>query len=298
MKKLLYVMAFSVVGIPFLSAQAQSEADREAIKKSAQAFVNAFNFGNAKAIGVLFSESAEYTTTDGVVHKGRETIVTDFEKFFEQNKGLQIGLNIEQIRFLSPNMAIEEGRTWMLESPIGEPGYSRYRAVHSKIEGEWRVASIEEKAEIVPSHYVQLKEMEWLVGTWEADFGDSRLETTIEWTANKSFLKRTYSVMRGTEELSSGIQVIGWDPAREQIVSWTFSEGGGHGQGFISREGERSILETTSVLTNGAIAKATNILRKYTDNHFSWQSVNRTINGEEIADVPEVNILRVSSGAN
>lgn len=295
MKKFLSVVAFALIVGVSVTLSAQTKEDHQAIEQSAAEFVKAFNQGDAKVIGQLFTESAEYTTADGTVLKGQKAIAADFASFFEENPDLKIGISVDEIRFLSPNVAVEKGSTWQRVAPVGEPGYSRYTATHSKVNGKWHVASLQESNEELPTHYSHLQHLEWLIGTWQSDFGTSQLETTFEWTANKSFLKRSFKVTQGDEIISSGLQVIGWDASQEQIVSWFFGAEGGHAQGLLTREGDQSRLKITSVLADGAVAEATNIIRKVNDNQFTWESTNRSLNGKPIADAPQVTLTRITN---
>ena len=274
------------------SVQASEE---EAIRETARLFVEAFNRADAKAIAALVTESAEYVTADGRVLRGRVAIQEDFVAFFDQNPGLQIALSIDSLRLLGPSIAIEDGRTWTLRAPVGAPKISRYTTVHSKQNGRWLVASVRESGEEIPSNYTHLKDLEWLIGTWTAETEGAQIRATCEWTPNKNFMKRSYTVYQGGDVVSTGTQVIGWDPASNQITSWTFDSSGGHGRAVFTRDGNRVIVQATAVLSDGSQASATNIITPVDENRFTWQSTNRSINGESLADVGQVNVVRVSS---
>jgi hypothetical protein len=67
----------------------------------------------------------------------------------------------------------------------------------------------------------RLKPLAWLIGEWAVEKGgNSAMVVKSEWAANKKFIHLRYMIKKaGSEELDSQ-QIIGWDPRREQIVSW------------------------------------------------------------------------------
>ena len=79
---------------------------------------------------------------------------------------LKLEVNVESIQFISPNVAVEHGTTRLL-APNAEPEEIEYTAVEVKRDGKWLLDRVTDKAkEIVPSHYEQLKVLEWMVGQW------------------------------------------------------------------------------------------------------------------------------------
>ena len=53
-----------------------------------------------------------------------------------------------------------------------------------------------------------LKELEWLIGTWQAAGKDREVTTTYEWDENKVFIRGKYSVKEGDKVIESGTQMI------------------------------------------------------------------------------------------
>jgi hypothetical protein len=95
----------------------------------------------------------------------------------------------------------------------------------------------------------------------------------------------------GSEELDSQ-QIIGWDPRREQIVSWIFDSRGGFGSGTWSRRDNQWLVDSEGVDPEGRSTSATNIIANKSPNSFSWQSVNRIIEGESLSDTAPLTINR------
>ena len=89
---------------------------------------------------------------------------------------------------------------------------SRYTVVHVKQDGKWLMASVREASIELPSNFARVEGLGWLVGTWKAERDGTAMHTTIRWIANKSFLEREYTIRKDGIAVSSGKQIIGWDP--------------------------------------------------------------------------------------
>ena len=60
-----------------------------------------------------------------------------------------------------------------------------------------------------------------------------------------------------------------------------------------SLDGKRWVLDATGVRADGGETTATNILIPLDKDSFTWQSVERTLNGEPVPDVAPVKVTRV-----
>jgi hypothetical protein len=83
---------------------------------------------------------------------------------------------------------------------------------------------------------------------------------------------------------------------RKPWHSWTFEANGGIGEADWNRDDEHWVLKAAGTLSNGSTLKETNVLRRINDDTFTWQSVNRTLNGRPLADLPPVKIARIKAG--
>jgi hypothetical protein len=112
--------------------------------------------------------------------------------------------------------------------------------------------------------------------------------------SEKSFLSRTFTVSENARVVSSGTQIIGWDPVVGQIVSWTFDSSGGFGHEAWEDRGAQWRIDASSVLPDGTTALSTNLLSKLNDHAFTWRSVERSMNDELLPDTAEVRVERIS----
>ena len=175
----------------------------------------------------------------------------------------------------------------------GEVEESGYTAVHVKHDGKWLLDRVTESDDpVVQTHYEQLKELEWMVGTWIDEDDSGRIETTCKWTKNKNFITRSFSVTIDDRVDSSGMQLIGWDPAAKQIRSWVFDSNGGFAEGRWTKKENRWYISTTGTLPDGGSASFVNIIKIVDENQFKWQSVNRTIDGNLQPNIDEVIVVR------
>src|SRR5262249_48720563 len=131
------------------------------------------------------------------------------------------------------------------------------------------------------------------VGEWKSKSQEgAEIQTTYSWHPNKKFLQARFTIKEKSLTLS-GSQVIGVDPATGALHSWTFEADGGVGQADWSRDGDHWLVDASGTLTDGRSLTETNILRRVNDDTFTWQSVDRHLGDERLADLAPVKVMRV-----
>ncbi len=277
--------------------RADHAADEAAIRANAAKYVELYNRRDAKSMADMWSPDAVYqdpSTGEGVV--GREEIAKQLDYAFAGAEDAKLAVTIDSIDFLSPNVAVESGVAEITYSK-GDPELTEYTAVHVKRDGQWLLDRVSE-TEVPPpppSHYEQLKELEWMVGSWIDQDESSTIQTDCSWTKNKNFLTRSFAVIIDDRIDMSGMQIIGWDPAAQQIRSWVFDSDGTFAEGMWTHSDDTWTVQQTGVLPDGKKSSATNIITKVDDDSFTWQSINRTAGGEIQPNVEEVLIVRTPS---
>lgn len=293
--KSLLVLGFTLVcGWGQASVAAAQEADEAAIRQAVAGYVAAFNQGDAKGLAAFWSPEAVYTQPDtGEQAVGREAIEKLFAKTFTSAKGAKLEATTQSIKFVSPNVAIEQGTAKVLQ-PKGEAEESEYSAVYVKREGKWLLDRVTEEAPLgpPPSNYEHLKELEWMVGTWLDQDEQSSIETTVHWAKNQNFLIRSFSVAIRDRVALSGMQIIGWDPAAKKIRSWVFDSDGGFGEGSWNKKGNTWNVQTTGTRADGLKAASVNIIKKVNDDQFTWQIVNGQVGDDLVPNTDEVLVVR------
>ena len=111
------------------SAKPPISKDEESIRKGAGEFSKAFEKGDAKAIAAMWVEHGEYEDDQNKTIRGRDAIEKAYTEIFEQKKGGKIDVEIQSVRFLTPDVAVEEGL--MRETSVGRelPSTTRYSAI-------------------------------------------------------------------------------------------------------------------------------------------------------------------------
>jgi len=279
--------------------RADQAADEAAIRKNDDAYVEAYNKHDAKAVASMWSPEAVYVDPDtGEEAVGREEIEKEFAETFADLKNSKLEIKVNSIKFLSPNVAVENGTARVIR-PKEEPDESNYSALFVRREGNWLLDRVSEEetpaaAASPPSSYEHLKELEWMVGSWIDDDKDDHatIQTDCNWAKNNNFMTRSFAVVVGDQVNMAGMQFVGWDPVAKQIRSWVFDSDGGFAEGKWTRKGDRWIIQQTGTLPDGSKSSAVNIIRKIDNDSLTWQTVQRSVGGDMLPDVEEVTIVR------
>jgi hypothetical protein len=105
-------------------------------------------------------------------------------------------------------------------------------------------------------------------------------------------LNRSFAVVVGDQVDLAGMQIIGWDPVAKQIRSWIFDSDGGFSEGKWTRKGDRWLIRQSGTLPDGGRSSAVNVITRIDDDSFTWQSVQREIDGDILPNVDEVLVVR------
>jgi uncharacterized protein (TIGR02246 family) len=266
----------------------ENAADTAAIKQAGQSFIKAYLSGNAKAMAAHWTENGEYYADDGHIIRGREHIEKSYVELFAKRKPYaEASIETTALRFPSKDTAIEEGY-FKVRSGKESPTASKFSVLYVREDGKWLMAVVREW----PSEGVSIRDLEWLIGTWETNNEDTQVRTVYEWWGDKTFIRVNFMIKHKGKTVQ-GFQMIGKDRSTGHLRSWAFDPDGGFGEANWTREGQKWMQESAGVLENGSVLAATNILTRIDDNAFTFQSVERTLNGEAIDDIAPVRVTRV-----
>lgn len=274
-------------------AWSDQSSEQSAIRQMVRAYVDAYNRHDADAVAQLWSPEAVYTDPDsGEQVVGRDAIRAEFAATFREIKDVRLSVITESIEFVSPNVAIEKGSATLLQQDSVSES-THYSAVYVKRDGRWLLDRVSEVVTERPSSgYEGLKELEWLIGSWIDDDDQATVVTTCNWTKNRTFMTRMFSISVGDNVDFAGMQIIGWDAADKTIRSWVFDSDGGFGQGMWHRQGEAWHIRLVGTLPDGTRSSSTNTMRRVDDDTFTWQAVDRTVAGELLPNVDEIVVNR------
>ncbi|MBI3407231.1 MAG: nuclear transport factor 2 family protein [Planctomycetes bacterium] len=264
-------------------------ADREAIEKSARAFMKAFEQGDAAQVASLWTEQGEMHEPGGEVIQGRANIEKSFREHFKHNPKAKMDVLIENIRFPGPNLAIEEGVLRHTGAGKELPSTTLYSVTHVKDGGQWKVAVSREWG----AGQDRLEDLAWLVGKWKAAVGDQEVTLLIAKEAKKPSLVGRFTKKAQGKDVFSGTMKIFIDTARGQLRSWHFDDEGGHGQALWIRDGNRWVLDSIAVLPDGTETASVNILGRINNDELTWRSIDRVMGNEELPDTVPIRLVRV-----
>jgi len=265
-------------------------ADLAAIKKATESFVKAFESGDAKAVAAHWTANGEYVADDGTNYRGRAAIARAYRESFEKRKGrVDAGVEVTSVRFPSRDTAVEEGY-FKVRAGKELGTSSRYSVLHVREGGRWLMAIVREW----PGEGASLRDLDWLIGSWEARHDDTEVRTSYEWWGDKTFIRAAIT-LKQKGQTSTGFQMIGRDASTGQLRSWTFDTDGSFAEAGWTREGSKWVQDSAGVLADGSTLAATNLLTRLDDDAFSFRSVRRSVGGEDVDDIPPVRVTRVKT---
>ncbi len=267
--------------------------DEKAIQALLDTFVKAFNAGNAEAAAATYTDTAVVVDERGGQIEGRAAVRDQYAASFADNPGTTIAIQVDSLRFLGPETALEQGRTTITPAAgAGAPEITRFTAVYVKQGAEWRQAAVRDELSHDISPHDRLKELEWLVGDWVNESQDAVVSTSCKWAKGGNFLDREFTVKTAGQAVLSGTQRIGWDPLKRQFKTWIFDSEGGHGEGYFTRTGNEWVVKVEGVGREGQPVSATNIITRLGNDRMSWQLTARTVGGAAVRGIDEFTIVR------
>ena len=268
--------------------------EKAAVMANDRAYETAYAKGDVKALGEFFTEDAEYTTSNGNTLRGRAAIEESTRAAFLGNKGAKLAIALDSVRVLGPEAVLEKGST-TVTTKDGETSGELYTAIYVKKDGKWKMSNLVETPLPEVTSQDHLEELAWLIGEWEE--ADKSTDVTVRSqyvrARGGNFLTRNVTVKRAGDVILEGWQIIGWDPIEENIRCWTFDGEGGFSEGVFTRDGNRWLLRETGVTPDGSRTAADNTYNKLSNDRFTWESNNRTLDGDLQPSIGKIEINRV-----
>lgn len=275
------------------STQAVPQSDEAAVRAHLTALRNYVGTGNATAMAQLWTEDGRYTDETGSEYVGRAALEKNFASTFSENGKSQVSIVPNSIHFPAGTVAVIDGTVNRDEGARLVP-VTRYSIVMEKRSGQWLISSATETSISDQTYVNPLQSLEWIVGNWHAEKDGTSVNMKADWVPSHNFICCKYEIKKGTETPQVEMQVIGWDPLRQKPLSWNFDSSGGFGQGSWSHKNSQWMVESSGIEHNGSMTNSTNIYTSSDPNSFSWQSVNRRINGISVADMAPLKVQRIT----
>ena len=279
----------------FAQAPADSSPEKAAVIANDRAYEAAYAKGDAKALADFFAEDADYTTDDGRTLSGRAAIEEALRAGLKANRGAKLAIALDSVRLLGPETAVEKGST-TVTAKDGDDSSQLYTAIYVKKDGKWKIGQLIESPVPTQTPRERLAELDWLIGQWEETdkSDDLAISSQYLWARGGNFLTRNVTVKRAGDVTLEGWQIIGWDPVQERLRSWTFDGEGGFSDGYFTRDGQRWLLRETGVTPDGSrTGSDTTITKVSADPRLTWESNNRTLDGDPQPSIGRIEINRV-----
>ena len=296
MRTTIFCVALSVgmVATAQEPAEVDRPEDRAAIAAVTKQFLDAFNERDAKTLASTFLEDGQIITEDGEVIEGRAAIEAEFADAFENPDRAKMEIEPALLKFLTADVAVEEGLSWIILAP-GEPAeVGRYTVNYVKKDGKWLHAYVRDHTiEQPPAHNEHLKPLEWMIGDWVSEGSDAIVKTKCDWVDDGRYLMRTYRVERDGKETMKGTERVGWDPLTKRIRSWIFDSAGGFGETTWIQTGERSwTLQATGVSNEGVAATLTRVVTQLDPHRILWSQKDMIVGGKPTVSLGDYTMVQ------
>ncbi|MFC7336246.1 YybH family protein [Haloferula chungangensis] len=281
---LVLVLAFT----PGLKSE-ETTSEIGGLKKAAETFVAAYNKKDAKSIAELFTENGEILDRDAhEVTSGRAEIQARYEALFALPDAPQIALEVDSVRFVGKDLAIEDGTVHATAPGDDSVATSMsYTAVLQKSEdGFWRIASSRDRSDTSDSAGRLGSLARQIKGDWTATRDGVRLDLAFGWDDSGNYLIGEMLVTAADAKPLKTTLRIAWDPANETITWWAFDDGGGFSRGDWTPVGETDwLIRTEGTTADGEITSANQTLAFEGKDRFLWNSSARLIDGVKQEDL-------------
>ncbi len=255
--------------------------DEAAVRQAGEGYAAAIERGDSKALAAYWIADGTYTDETGRTVKVQEMLAKIDGQ--PSDASLRSRSSTAKVRFVTDDVAIEDGEFNVPPVEGGMPFKGRYTAIWVRDRGRWKLDNLREMPTEPISNLNQLASLGIFAGEWAGDVNNISIRVSAKWDANKKFLHRTITMSSGKASLI-GTQQIGWDPLAEQIRSWMFSDDGSFSQGQWNMEGNLWMALATRVLPDGELSQVTQVYKFPDKNTMVWKAIRGSIDGQPTDD--------------
>ena len=264
-----------------------------AVKSLTDSLLTSYQKGDAKSFAAAFTTDGEYLDPKGAVFHGRQAIENEFAAYFTAVPGTIIEMDLVTTRAIGTGVIAADGTTRFKKAPTAAVVLGQCHLVCTREGDELKIASLQE-ADVAQaaSHHDQVSQLAWLQGEWIGEGPRSHTHFSCRWDPSGNYLLRDFSIEVGGKKTVSGTQRIGYDPITGHLKIWVFDSAGGYSDGHFNRDGERWIVRTSGVTSDGRLASTTAVIERLDDHRMSSETIDRVINGDRVADTDKQIIAR------
>jgi len=268
---------------PVVGGERNVGSQASAVRQAGKDYIEALNRGDAKALATLWTPDGVYVDATGRTFKAREMIEQNFADTTATENGEKLPVDANSsIRFVTSDVAIEEGTSRSPSTAGEETVTGGYSAIWVKKDDRWLLDNLREwaSADVAPEN--PLDALSWIIGDWVGHGDGSEVTTSAYWSGNRKFILRRFSIEQDGKQVLTGTQRIGWDPAAKSIRSWVFDSDGGIVEGVWTPEDDAWIIKTAGVLADGSRCTCANFLVPEGTDRFTFLSSHVTVDGTPV----------------
>ncbi|MBC7998436.1 MAG: SgcJ/EcaC family oxidoreductase [Leptolyngbya sp.] len=270
-----------------------SATSESAIRSQLSSLANAAAKGDGEKMSQFFALDGSYLDENGVKLQGRQAIKERFLSNVKAEPDSALALEAEVLRLVGKDTAWVEGSTTRKKDGGKETG-ARFTMLLQNKDGSWLIQSASEITVKPKTDAASLADLDWLLGNWAAEQGDAKVKMSAEKVGNGHFIQLKYIMTKPGAEPKMDVQVVGWDPTKDQIVSWHFDSNGGFGYGNWKKNANKWVIDADGIEPSGWDSTATNVITVEDKNAFSWQSLKRNAGGVVFPDSEPLLVKRIS----
>ena len=261
--------------------------DEAAVRSAAAAYREAIDKGDLDAVTSFWAGDADYVDQAGRAYKIKEGLerAKQLSHGAARATACPLKTKILSIRFVTPDVAIEDGVFERTQAAADQSAQGQYAAVWVKRDGKWLIDSLRRVAAARRCRHRPPEEF----GLDDRRLGRRRRRrhgrSLVPWGPDKAYMLREIKLQPKGDKPVSVTQWIGWDPTHKRIRSFAFDSFGGYSDGVWTNEGDAWVANTTGVLPDGRRTSATNLYSRIDDDTAIWESIDDEEDGRPGADV-------------
>jgi hypothetical protein len=266
-----------------------SPADVAAIRAAAAAYRAALAKGDEHAVKAAWTADGDIVDGWGRRLQPRDGGLLDGGPSAEAGLRPEYRVQESQIRFVTADVALEDGAVDVVLPGTTNPIEGWFSAVWVRSGDAWKLAGVRESERPVVADDDMLEDLDWLVGDWVLNAAGAEgkagaaMEMRVRWDAGRTFLVRDARVpdVTGGGDAVEVHQRIGWDPLVRRIRSWSFSSDGSRGEATWFRDGGSWVVMQTAVLPDGRRETAVNIYTYDGGDRCAWRTLPDALDGDD-----------------
>ena len=286
------IAALAVIGCSSAAHAADSDPGYVTdIRSSAVRFAHAFASKNADAIAAEWTADGTYVDDVGQVYVGREAIRRLYQTYFQATPQRQdIDVQVDSVAMTGPNVAVEKGRSALIDAKGHHISQAPYLAIHSKVGNTWPITQFVE----YPSKELSVStpDLNWLLGTWKSTSGDKTVTLSNRLSSGGRFILSEFTGSEGDKR--GDLMVTGPNPTNGHLDCWIFDTTGGVGKGRWTYDNGLWYLRSLRVEPDGKRVILTHVLTPDGTSSFDWRTTNRIVDGKVLPDTPPTHVTKVS----